>query len=484
MFKLCNPIRKSRLLVRFSATNLQPEAAFKSNAGGQNVFEENATKWWTGDEFKLLRSMNKLRVPFIVNNLGKPITEAKILDAGCGGGILSEQLARLGSQVTGIDPVFESINQAKLHANYEFGEDKQLSYKNCQVEDLSSQDEYIESFDAVVASEVLEHIHDVEGFLLNCTKVLKPNGNLFITTINQTPLAYFVAILVGEYIMKQPPIGTHQYKLLVNLKGLIVMLERLGYHIKSINGFMYEPISGSFRWTPSTHVHYAMHAVKMSSSAKGLNFEQKRFKPKTAKSGTITKPKTPLDRDEMMQIVMYDQFQKEIQLIVDEVSDIIVNKISVKSTPKTFENILLTWPGRRVPIPLHEIAQISMKGNDMIIFNLTGTPEAIKPAYQALLEMGHFNPQVEVNTIYIRLPQVTRELREELAKSVKKANMNAKNQLQTLSARYIAQANQSRVSKDLIRDAVDNIAYHIKVSQQKVEDLHKKKIDLLLNQTH
>lgn len=456
-----------------------------NNGGDQlEVFRKNATKWWSGKEFSILRSMNQLRVPFIVNGIDKPIEEVRLMDVGCGGGILSEPLARLGANVIGIDPVFESINQAQLHAQTDPDLKERLKYRNCNIEDLSSQPEHQESYDALVASEVLEHIEDVEQFLVHCTKVLKPNGSLFITTINQTPLSWLGVIFFGEYVLKQLPKGTHTYDMFVNVKGLKIMLERLGYHIRLVNGFMYEPVGGNFYWTPTTLTHYAMHAIKMKPIAKGLNYQQKRHAPKSKKAD---RPKRPLDDQEMKEVIDIDGYRQKVQTILSDFKNHLDTKLTTRANTTTFELLKVTLEGLNEPLELRDIAQISMKGNNLIVINLSTMPEAIKPTLNALHNLGNImDPQVEVNNIFVPVPRVTREHRENLVAAARKAASESKDKLKALFSSFSSKAksNKSGVSIDLVRDTIENLQFDVTKQSQHIDTLLKIRVDQLLNQSN
>jgi polyprenyldihydroxybenzoate methyltransferase/3-demethylubiquinol 3-O-methyltransferase len=449
-----------------------------------DVFRQHATKWWNGKEFSILRAMNEIRVPFIVDGLGKPIDQAKLMDVGCGGGILSEALARLGANVTGIDPVFESINQAQLHAQADSDLKDRLKYRNCNIEDLSSQPEHTGAYDAIIASEVLEHIEDVEQFLKHCTRVLRPNGSLFITTINQTPLSWLGVIFFGEYVLQQLPKGTHTYDMFVNVKGLKVMLERLGYHVKLINGFMYEPITGSFYWTPTTLTHYALQAVKLQPSASGLNYQQKRYAPKSKKAN---RPKRPLDDQEMSAVIDIDAYRNRVDAIVKEFKDHLETKFSAQANTAAYETLKVTLDGLNEPLELRDIAQISMKSNNLIVINLSTMPEAIKPTIKALKSMGNImDPQVEVNNIFVSVPRVTREHRENLVAAAKKAATQSKDKIRAIFSTYSSDAktNKTGVSLDLVHDTIENLQFDMNKQLQQIDSLLKIRTDQLLNQSN
>lgn len=246
-------------------------------------FQSLASKWWDEQgEFAALHAMNDLRVPFIRDNLlnvhrarhpGKPLTGLRILDVGCGGGLLTEPLGRLGANVLGIDPVENSIGTAQLHSSYDPDLRDQVSYQVCTLEDLSGEEEGGEEeqgaaqFDAVVASEVVEHLADLETFAFCCSTVLKPGGSLFITTINKTNLSYALGIIVAEQILRIVPSGTHDWEKFISPEELERLLESYGFSVQSVQGMLYNPLSGAWSWTDSTAINYALHAVKPKDPA-------------------------------------------------------------------------------------------------------------------------------------------------------------------------------------------------------------------------
>lgn len=249
-------------------------------------FQSLASKWWDErGEFGALHAMNDLRVPFIRDNLlnvhrarhpGKPLAGLKILDVGCGGGLLTEPLGRLGADVLGIDPVEDSIGTAQLHASADPDLRNRVCYRACTLEELSADDEGGEEgeepqpqqrggpFDAIVASEVVEHLADLETFAFCCSHVLKPGGSLFITTINKTNLSYALGIVAAEQLLRIVPSGTHDWEKFVSPVELERLLESNGFSVQSVQGMLYNPLSGAWSWTNSTAINYALHAVKLT----------------------------------------------------------------------------------------------------------------------------------------------------------------------------------------------------------------------------
>ncbi|XP_024241948.1 ubiquinone biosynthesis O-methyltransferase, mitochondrial isoform X2 [Oncorhynchus tshawytscha] len=195
---------------------------------------------------------------------GKPLAGLRILDVGCGGGLLTEPLGRLGADVLGIDPVADSIGTAEVHAWHDPDLRGNVRYRAITLEELSEKGgQGAGQFDAVVASEVVEHLADLETFTLCCNQVLKPGGSLFITTINKTQLSYALAIVAAEEVLRIVPSGTHDWDKFVSPMELERLLESNGFHVESIRGMLYNPLSGSWSWTESTSINYALHAVKL-----------------------------------------------------------------------------------------------------------------------------------------------------------------------------------------------------------------------------
>ena len=209
-------------------------------------FRKLTSKWWSGMEFAPLRSMNSLRVPFIVeayqsklspiqienkSNTRLSLNGVKLLDIGSGGGILSEALARLGAHVTGIDPVEENVKAASMHADVSFSSnsDHVPAYKFSTIEEFSTNSVNLGAFDGIIASEVLEHVDNIDNFLKCALDCLRPGGYFFVTTINQTPLAYVTVIRAAEDIFGLVPKGTHKYEKFVPPNALSLVLNDCKY---------------------------------------------------------------------------------------------------------------------------------------------------------------------------------------------------------------------------------------------------------------
>ncbi|KAL2742211.1 hypothetical protein V1477_009840 [Vespula maculifrons] len=228
-------------------------------------------KWWDPNgHLALLHIMNHIRVQFVRDGLANtgiikddtnlPLEGTKIVDIGCGGGIFSEPLARIGAEVTGIDNSLELIDVAKEHASLDSTLSGKLNYIQTTIEEFEK--ENIEKYDAVIASEVLEHVADPRLFLKSCSSIIKPGGSLFITTINKTLPSWLGAIIAAEYILKLVPIGTHDWDKFISPEEVQRSLEICGLKTKLIHGMIFNPIKYEWSWSSNTSINYALHAIK------------------------------------------------------------------------------------------------------------------------------------------------------------------------------------------------------------------------------
>ncbi|KAI4486922.1 hypothetical protein M0802_012207 [Mischocyttarus mexicanus] len=248
--------------VRFGSTVDPKEVEF---------FDKICHDWWdpNGQVF-LLHKFNRNRIQFIRDGLVNtgiikgdtdlPLKNTKILDVGCGGGILSEPLARIGAEVTGIDSSSQLIDVAKKHALLDSDLLGRLNYLHTNVEDFKEENK--EKYDAVVASEIIEHVSDPQLFLKCCSAIVKPGGSLFITTPNKTLPSWLIVIIAAEYIFKYTPIGTHDWNKFIPIEEVQRMLEIYGLKTKLIHGLMYNPIKREWIWTSNASILYALQAVK------------------------------------------------------------------------------------------------------------------------------------------------------------------------------------------------------------------------------
>ncbi|XP_076254980.1 ubiquinone biosynthesis protein COQ3, mitochondrial [Rhynchophorus ferrugineus] len=236
-----------------------------------NNFKKYSDEWW--NEYgptRGLHSLNKLRIPFIrdglinessVNttdiNTSTPLKGLYVLDVGCGGGILSECLSRLGANVTGIDANPDIIGLAQKHA-----EKNSLNINYCFGTIENHHQEKGVLYDAVVASEIIEHVSEKEEFIKSCANCLKPCGSLFVTTINKTFLANILAVCVAENLLQVVPKGTHQHEKFISPTKLQRLLEDNDIQTKLIHGMAYNVFTNWWYWTSDTSVNYALHGVK------------------------------------------------------------------------------------------------------------------------------------------------------------------------------------------------------------------------------
>ncbi|KAG6448842.1 hypothetical protein O3G_MSEX005737 [Manduca sexta] len=236
-------------------------------------FSNQMNHWWELDgPLKALHSMNLIRIPFVRDGLVQcspaernlsPLRDKKILDVGCGGGILSEGLARLGATVTGIDASKDLIAVAEAHKVLDPRiENNKPTYYNITIEDHISK--YSNYYDAVVASEVIEHVNNQELFVKSCVQALKPGGRIFFTTPNRTRLSQLLVIYLAENVLKLLEKGSHQYEKFITPNELTFLLERNNCHVESVYGILYHFLANSWEFVRAQSLMYAMQAVKLN----------------------------------------------------------------------------------------------------------------------------------------------------------------------------------------------------------------------------
>jgi len=209
-----------------------------------------AERWWdTQGEFKTLHEINPLRIHFIQDKVA--IVNKRILDVGCGGGILSEGLANLGAEVLGIDLSEELIDIAELHS-LESGIGAQ--YQKISAEALAEREP--ESFDHVTCMEMLEHVPQPGSIIQACARLVKPGGMVFFSTLNRKPKAYLLAIVAAEYILKMLPKGTHDYKTFIRPSELSQLARAAGLELQGMVGIEYNPFTKRFSLGKDIDVNY------------------------------------------------------------------------------------------------------------------------------------------------------------------------------------------------------------------------------------
>ncbi len=222
-------------------------------------FSKMATEWWDPNgKFKPLHKFNPIRIQYIkdniiksfkLNNKKKPLSGINILDIGCGGGLLSEPMSRLGANVTGIDASDKNIKIAKLHSKK----------NNLNINYLCSSPEKLKNkkkFDVILNMEIIEHVENVEFFLKSCSKLLKKNGIMFVATINKTLKSYIFAIVGAEYILRWLPIGTHEWEKFVKPEELKAFLKKNNLSLSKLDGMNFNVIRDEWNISNDLSVNY------------------------------------------------------------------------------------------------------------------------------------------------------------------------------------------------------------------------------------
>lgn len=213
-------------------------------------FSQLAHKWWDpNSEFKPLHEINPLRLNYIDRQAS--VAGKTVLDVGCGGGILSESMAGLNANVTGIDLSDKALQVAKLHL-LESG--KQVDYRKIAVEDMA--DECPGTFDIVTCLEMLEHVPDPDSIIASCAALVKPGGWVFLSTLNRNPKSYLFAILGAEYILNMLPRGTHDYAKFLKPSELAQSCRKAGLTVTDLTGMSYNPLSKIYSLGTDTSVNY------------------------------------------------------------------------------------------------------------------------------------------------------------------------------------------------------------------------------------
>lgn len=213
-------------------------------------FGSQAERWWDEQgEFKTLHAINPLRIEFIQRFTSIP--EQTVIDVGCGGGILSEGLARLGAKVTGIDLSEDLIDVADLHG-LEAG--VQVHYQKISAEEMAEQNPAV--YDFVTCMEMLEHVPDPAAIIAACAKMVKPGGMVFFSTLNRQPKAYLLAVFAAEYLLRMLPKGTHDYKTFIKPAELSQTARAAGLELQGMVGISYNPLSQHFSLSRDVDVNY------------------------------------------------------------------------------------------------------------------------------------------------------------------------------------------------------------------------------------
>lgn len=219
-------------------------------------FEAVASRWWDMEgEFRPLHRINPLRLGYICERAGG-LFGKKVLDVGCGGGILSESMAREGADVTGLDMGAEPLQVARLHA-LESG--IQVEYVQQTVEQHA--DQHPQAYDVVTCMEMLEHVPDPQSVVNACARLVKPGGHVFFSTINRNGKAWLMAVVGAEYIMRMVPRGTHDAKKFIRPAELLGWVDQTGLRESHMTGLHYNPLLDRFSLGPGVDVNYMLHTT-------------------------------------------------------------------------------------------------------------------------------------------------------------------------------------------------------------------------------
>ena len=228
-------------------------------------FSKIAEEWWNPNgKFKPLHKFNPIRISYIKDNIIKtfkinqkknPLKNLKILDIGCGGGLLSEPMCRLGADVTAIDASKKNINVAKLHSKKN---DLKIKYICASPEKLKIKNK----FDIILNMEIVEHVEDVNFFLKSCSNLLKKNGIMFVATLNKTLKSYMFAIVGAEYILRWLPIGTHEWEKFIKPDELISILKKNNFELDQIDGMKFNLIMDRWIISKDKSINYIAKFIK------------------------------------------------------------------------------------------------------------------------------------------------------------------------------------------------------------------------------
>jgi 2-polyprenyl-6-hydroxyphenyl methylase/3-demethylubiquinone-9 3-methyltransferase len=218
-------------------------------------FQSIASRWWDREsEFKPLHDINPLRVDYIERQ-SRGLSGKRVLDIGCGGGILAEALAQRGAGVTGIDMAEQSLKVARLHLHES---DLEIDYQLSTAEAFA--DQHAAGFDVVTCLEMLEHVPDPAAIIDAAVRLLKPGGCLILSTLNRNPKSFALAILGAEYVLGLIPRGTHQYRRFIKPSEMAAQLRANNMRVRDISGMSYNPLTRSYRLGRDIDVNYLVTA--------------------------------------------------------------------------------------------------------------------------------------------------------------------------------------------------------------------------------
>ena len=228
-------------------------------------FSKLAEEWWdVSGKFKPLHMFNPIRIEYILDKTSShfhrsdkklPFTGLKFLDIGCGGGLISEPMRRLGAEVTGIDASLKNIEVAKLHAKKN---GLKIDYLNTSPEKMTEN----QKFDVILNLEIVEHVEDVDLYFKSCAKLLKKNGLMFTATLNRTFISFVKAIIGAEYILRWLPIGTHDWNKFLKPKEIEEKINNLNFSIIEVKGLQFNLLTQKWKRSKDLSVNYIITSVK------------------------------------------------------------------------------------------------------------------------------------------------------------------------------------------------------------------------------
>ncbi len=229
-------------------------------------FSEMADEWWdVNGKFKPLHMFNPIRIKYILDkicltfnldaNEKLPLKNLKILDIGCGGGLISEPMTRLGAEVTGIDASEKNVKIASIHAEKN---ELKINYICASPEKLKKK----ENFDIILNLEIVEHVENVNLYLKSCNELLKKNGIMFTATLNRTLTSYIKAIIGAEYVLRWLPIGTHDWNKFIKPEELENEITKLGFQLSDVSGLEFNPFLKKWKISQDKSVNYIMTNIK------------------------------------------------------------------------------------------------------------------------------------------------------------------------------------------------------------------------------
>ena len=228
-------------------------------------FSKIAEEWWNPQgKFKPLHKFNPIRISYIKESViknfklkikNKPLENVKILDIGCGGGLLSEPMTKLGADVVGIDASKNNIKIAELHAKKN---NLKIKYYCTSPEKFKTETK----FDVILNMEIIEHVNDVDFYLRSCSRLLRKNGIMFVATLNKTLKSYLFAIVGAEYILRWLPIGTHDWEKFIKPNDLISMLKKYKLEINKLDGVKFDIIKNDWNLSSDKSINYIAEFIK------------------------------------------------------------------------------------------------------------------------------------------------------------------------------------------------------------------------------